>query len=354
MITLLKYPKLNRVLLNVNPCTLTAESDSGATHYFRAAITVNQNETFEESWAKAGDTVAIDLRNFYKNRFPQRSPQYKLNGFQKITDALISLEVELKEFLLEDDSLIDSITFPVFKMLESVKPLGFNDLLRFQMLGNQPNMQTVHQQSKVSVCFFLNQETATTLRAFIVDEKDNVLIEKTINNATTGMFLLQLELSGLPLTERNYMKIEDANTNLGQIVLRYAAKRYYQATSLFYKNAHGVFGYADLFGEREDSYPHEREEYETNSNTRTTFEVITTQSLKINTGHLFADQLPLIKNIHESREVYLNVDGRYKFARLISKKSIGKIDRQYLYDTTIEFEIDEQMPVDNSDKFDVV
>ncbi|WP_336092464.1 hypothetical protein [Leeuwenhoekiella sp. CH_XMU1409-2] len=352
MITLTRYPKENRVLLNANPCTIKATTDNGATHYFRVVITVNDTVEIEESWSKLNNEVRIDLKDFYKNRFAEILPAFDLEGFQRLDSLKIKVDVTINEYLLVDDSLIESVDAPTFYMIQAAIPFVFDDLQKFQFLPGQLKTLNVSATSKVTFAFYLN--TSSDLEYNLISDKEAVLKTGTLSNAASGIYVAQIDLTNIELTAKNYLKIGDGTTNFDQLVLTPFFNSIYSPTQLYFKNRNGIYLAATLFGQQEVEYNHTKEEYQLADESYKTFSVKTETSIKVNTGHLFKQQLSLVKAINEALDLYMLYEGTYKMVQVISKKSAGFIDGEFLYSDTLEFAFQNNTPEDNSEKFEVV
>ncbi|WP_416440512.1 hypothetical protein ACH3O9_11430 [Leeuwenhoekiella sp. A16] len=353
MITLKRHPKEGRVLLNNNPCVVIAQVDPDPQVYYRVVITVNEDEQFEESWSKISDRLEIDLRHFYTNRFPAQSYDLSTSTITKVNEPLIQINLTINEYALADDSLISTQDVPQFFMLETFMPDVFDDSAKLKLLGSTIKDRWVHQFSVIRVMFYFNNSIASKIRYTLVNDQHENLIVKEINEISPGIYMLQLKLDIVNLTKVNYLQIGDETKNYEQIVLRLKDISYYSATPILYKNIHGAFVSADLFGETSIEYPHERESYQLNDDSYATYQVTTSTAIQINTGHLYQSQIQLLKNINESREVFLKLDNTYQKARIATRKSPGAVKNQFLYDGTIDFIID-PITGDNDSKFDVI
>lgn len=352
MITLTRYPKENRVLLNANHCTIKAITDNDSTHYFRIVITVNDTVEIEESWSKLNNEVRIDLKDFYKNRFAEILPTYNLEGFQRFDSFKIKIDVTINEYLLADDSLIESVDVPTFYMIQALAPFVFDDLQKFQLLPGQLKTLNVSSASKVTFAFYLN--SSSDLEYNLISDKEVVLKTGTLSNAASGIYVAQIDLANIELTSKAYLKLGDGTTNFDQLILMPFFNSIYSPTQLYFKNRNGVYLAATLFGQQEVVYNHTKEEYQLADESYKTFSVKTETSIKINTGHLFKQQLSLVKAINESLDLYLLYGGTYKKVQVISKKSSGIIDGEFLYSDTLEFAFQNDTPEDNSEKFETV
>ena len=353
MITLKRHPKNAATILSANPCTVIATTDNGADHYFRVRFIVDFDTVHEESWGRIGTEVRVDVRNFYQNRYPVLArPNGYLNGITRMTVLIVRMQVEFVEYDIATDAIVDHIRTPAFYVMQSTRSRKFDDDLPFQLL-DQPVMDlNVHKDSKVSLLAYYNRPVGTLLQMNLYAASGNLLVSKEFDSTGRGMYLMQLFLAGIFLPPLSYLQIGDGQEVFTQIKLNYIEDNLHPPLSLYYKNIHGIFMTADLFGKRETSDAHLREEYARNDNTFTTYDVQSETSFKINTGHLYALQLPLIKAINEAREVFLVLPSGYQKARVTSRKTLGEASGEFLYDDTVEFILENNILADNSDKFD--
>jgi len=219
------------------------------------------------------------------------------------------------------------------------------------LLGGQLKDQRIALDSKIAFAFYISKDNVSNLNYTLVSDKNVVLKTSTMSTASKGVYLCQLDLTGLDLSSVNYLKIGYGGANFEQIILRPVFNSLYTPSHLYYQNNNGVFITATLFGEKVVMYGHEKEEYQLSDDSFKTFEVKTATSIKINTGHLYREQLQLIKNINESLQVYLLFEGNYKLVQITSNKSIGETSGQFIYDDTIEFSFENNTPATNADKF---
>src|SRR5690554_3944409 len=123
MIQIIQSPFQDSVLLDGNNTRIIVSSDRGADYYFRAKIYINGELHDEQGWSKIDDNIARkDLMNLYHSYFTPEFHDEIFNGITEQVHLIRKVKIEISEYKILNDELMETITLPEFSIIYSDKP----------------------------------------------------------------------------------------------------------------------------------------------------------------------------------------------------------------------------------------
>jgi len=340
MITIVKAPSLNRVLLDANNTEITIQSTNGAGYYFRALIYVDDILFDSQGWSRKDSYTAVkDLVKLYNAYFDSEFIPFTTNGLIEQTHLKKKIEIIIKEYFLETDTEVGSVNLPVFYFMYNVKPVYFDDTTKIQILGIKPEVLQVPITGKIIIPFYVKSASESVT----VELKDNfgaVINSQTIV-AFTGkkIYLYSFDLTGVILASNTIYFETIITCGTTTKTLRYRLMRLpdYPVKELFFRNNFGYYIPAYFDGEIESSNGLKISDYQEKDNSNVVFEIQEEASYVINTGLLLADERAIVDQVTTSLEVLLKIGYEWQKIQTTTKKVLQSRDKKHSYAQDLTF-----------------
>jgi len=340
MITIIKSPALNKILLDANNTEISISSTNGNGYYFRALIYIDDVLFDEQGWSRKTEFLAVkDLVKLYNAYFETSFAAFTANGLVEKTNLKKKVSITIEERLLTTDVVVETVNLPVFYIIYNRKPILFTDTAKIQVLSKRPDAVLIPANGKMIVPIFVNANNED----FTVITKNNFGI--TLNSQTIAAFtgkkiyLYSFDLSGVTLAI-NTIYFETTITCGGTtITLRYRLMRLpdFPVKEIYYKNNFGYFLPAYFDGELETVNGFVINDYAQADGTSVIFEINEEATYTINTGSLLQDERPIVNEIINSHEVYFKVNNSWTKINTRTKKELEFQDKKHLYSYDLQF-----------------
>jgi hypothetical protein len=202
MITIIKAPALNRVLLDANNTEITIQSSNGSGYYFRAVIKVDDLFFDEQGWSRNTTFEATkDLVKLYNAYFESVFSSYTENAIVEQTHLKKKISITIHEHYIESNAIVATKVLPDFYFIYNSKPVYFDDTTKIQILGITPPVLQIPKNGKMRIPFYVKavEELVT------VEVKDNfgTIINTQRVESFTGkkIFQFQFDLAGVILAK---------------------------------------------------------------------------------------------------------------------------------------------------------
>jgi hypothetical protein len=340
MITIIKSPALNKILLDANNTEISISSTNGNGYYFRALIYIDDILFDEQGWSRKTEFLAVkDLVKLYNAYFETSFSAFTANGLVEKTNLKKKVSITIEERLLTTDAVVETVNLPVFYIMYNRTPVSFTDATKIQVLSKRPDAVLIPATGKMIIPIFVNANNED----FTVITKNNFGI--TLNSQTIASFtgkkiyLYSFDLSGMTLAS-NTIYFETTITCGGTtITLRYRLLRLpdFPVKEIYYKNNFGYFLPAYFDGELETDNSLKIDDYAQADGTSVIFEINEEAIYTINTGSLLLDERTIVNEVINSHEVYFKVNNVWTKINTKTKKELEFRDKKHSYATDLQF-----------------
>jgi len=340
MITIVKAPALNAVLLDANNTEITITSSNGSGHYFRALIAVDDAPFDEQGWSRKDAFTAVkDLVKLYNAYFLSSFTAFTSNGIVEKTNLKKKISIVINEHLLSTDAIVQTVTLPDFYIMYNAKPVVFNDSLKLQILGITPAVLQIPANGKIRIPFIVK----TVAEAVIVITKDNfggIINTQTIASSTAKkIYQYDFDLSGVTLAANtNYFETTiTCGTTTTTLRYRLMLLPDFPVKELYFKNNFGYFIPVYFDGELETSNGFKVDDYQSADGSSIVFEIQEDAQYTINTGSLLTDERAIINQVASAYEVYFKINNSWQKIQTSTKKELEFRDRKHNYSQDLTF-----------------
>lgn len=350
MITVLKTPALNRVLLDANNTVIEIQSSNGAGFYFRALIYVDDVLFDEQGWSRKDSfTASKDLVKLYNAYFETIQTIYTENGLTEQTHLKKKISIVIQEKSLSTDTVVATATLPDFYFMYNVNPVLFDDSTKIQILGLTPPVIRIPDTGKIMVPFYVKAVDESV----VVELKNNfgtVLDTQTIE-AFTGkkVFMYAFNFSPLTLIKDTLYFELNLKCGLTTVTKYYRLIRFqdFNVKEIYFKNNFGYYLPAYFDGELEIQDSFKIDDYKQRDNTNVVFEIDEEATYTINTGSLLQDERAIVNQVATSHEILFRVNNHWRKIQTKTSKSLEYRDKKHLYAQDLVFSFVKNGKVDN-------
>lgn len=340
MITIVKAPSLNRVLLDANNTEITIQSTNGSGYYFRALIYVDDVLFDSQGWSRKDSYTAVkDLVKLYNAYFESEFIPFTINGLVEQTHLKKKIEIIIKEYFLETDTEVDSITLPIFYFMYNVNPIYFDDTTKIQVLGITPEVLQIPINGKIIIPFYI-KAIAEGVTVVLKDNFGNTLNTQSIASFTNKkIFLYSFDLSGVILASNTIYFETTITCGATTITLRYRLMRLpdFPVKEIFFRNNFGYYIPAYFDGELENTDSLKISDYQEKDNSNVVFEIQEEATYVINTGYLLADERAIVNQVTTSHDVLLKIGYDWQKIQTSTKKVLQYRDKKHNYSQDLSF-----------------
>lgn len=348
---ILSAPLENRILLDANNTLVSVQSTNGAGHYFRAFIYINEVLFDTQGWSRKTDYIAEkDLKKLYNAYFESVWNETFSNELTDQTHLIKGVNITIKEYLLEDDSEVQTIDLPLFYFMYTAKPVLFDDEPKAQILGIEPNILQVPANGKIAVPIFVNANTEI-LQVALYDSFDNLIDDQNVPSCNgKHAYLYGFDLSGYTVLENTtHFKLE---ITVGVTVLtkyfRHLAFPDFTVKEIAFLNNFGYWQHAYLDGQLSVDSALDIQTYEQKDGSEKIFEINEEETYIINSGSLIGTEKALIHQIVNALEAKLFFNGEWLDMVSKTKKFNVYKERGNNYSENLSFSIRKNKAVANT------
>lgn len=252
---------------------------------------------------------------------------------------------------MSDDTVVDTLSLPVFFILYNAKPVSFADTIKAAFLGLNAAKLLIPATGKISVPFYANTNSET----IVVELKDNfgtVINTVTVASSTAKkIFLYNYDLSAaLPLVNNTIYFILTITVGASTITkpFRYIEFPDYDIKEIAYLNKFGFYVYAYLDGQMSIDNALSGETYEQLDGTDKTIEINEDFSYSINTGSLLLSEKETMREIVNALDAKLFYNGEWLDMVNRTKKIKDYQDRLNNYSENLLFSVNRNPNIANS------
>lgn len=340
MITIVKAPVLNSVLLDANNTEITITSSNGSGHYFRALISVDDDLFDTQGWSrKDAFTSTKDLVKLYNAYFVSAFAAFTANGLVEKTSLKKKISIVINEHLLATDAIVQTVTMPDFYIMYNAKPVVFNDALKLQILGITPAVLQIPSNGIIRIPFLAKTEA----EAVIVITKDNfgdIIDTQTIASSTAKkIYQYDFDLSGVTLAANTTYFETTITCGVTTTTLRYRLMLLpdFPVKELYFKNNFGYYIPAYFDGELETSNGFKIDDYQQADGSSIIFEIQEDAQYTINTGSLLTDERAIVNQVANAYEVYFKINNSWTKIQTSTKKELEFRDKKHNYSQDLTF-----------------
>lgn len=350
MITIVKAPVLNSVLLDANNTEITITSSNGAGHYFRALISVDNVLFDTQGWSrKDAFTSTKDLVKLYNAYFVSAFAAFTANGLVEKTNLKKKVSIVINEHLLSTDAIVQTVTLPDFYIMYNAKPVVFDDNLKIQVLGISPAVVQIPTNGKIRIPFLVK----SVAEAVIVITKDNfgdIINTQTIAASTAKkIYQYDFDLSGVALAANTTYFETTITCGSTTITLRYRLMLLpdFPVKELYFKNNFGYFIPAYFDGELETVNGFKIDDYQQADGSSVIFEIQEDVQYTINTGSLLSDERAIVTQVANAYEIYFKINNAWTKIQTSTKKELEFRDKKHNYSQDLTFTFSKSGKVQN-------
>lgn len=350
MIQIVKQPKEGAFFLSENQLEIELKSSLGSEYYFKVFITVN-GELFDvQGWSKYNDTdCKIDLKGMFSHLFLFKFPKLSGDIFTEYTHLKKEVSIVIKEYKREDDVLMNSVDLNSFFVLKSEATLFFDDRINLQKMSNLPGVLRLSKTKIVRLPIWVNTGSISVK----VVTGTNEIRNKVIHNLSKNIFEISIDLiNDAIINDQVNVTVEDANGNSFTQQYQFNTQHFYNSTQVLFRNNFGAFESIELFGPLKESNTYKRKTYSLPNNKMFLANTNVSNVLKINTGFMLPSEIPVLKVINESIELYVYYKNEFYPVIPVSKKSKGVDYEKDYQDDYVELKINGELIKDTSFKYD--
>lgn len=340
MISIIKSPGLNKVLLDANNTEIIVRSSNGNGFYFRALIYVDDILFDEQGWSRMDSyTASKDLVKLYNAYYETTFSIYNENGVFEQTHLKKKIKITIQEISLATDSIVATLDLPVFYFMYNINPVSFDDNIKVQFLDVLPSSIRISDKGKIVMPFYIKAANETVTIEF-KDNFNNLLNTQTIE-AFTGRktFLYSFDLSAVKLFKDTLYFELSIICDIKKIVKMYKLIRFpdYAVKEIFFKNNFGYYlpGYFDGELEIQDSL--KIDEYQEADGSNVIYEINEEATLTLNTGQLQQEERQIVNQIVSSHEVLFKLNNEWIKIQTSTKKVLEHRDKKHLYAQDLTF-----------------
>jgi hypothetical protein len=340
MITIIKAPALNRVLLDANNTEITIQSTNGAGYYFRALIYVDDVFFDEQGWSRKDAFTAVkDLVKLYNAYFETEFVPFSVNGLEEQTHLKKKIKITIEERILVSDTLIDSIDLPEFFFMYNVNPVYFDDTTKIQVLGISPDVLQIPEKGKMRIPFSV-KAIAEAVAVVVKDNFGTVLNTQNVASFTEKkIFQYEFDLSGVTLANNTIYFETTITCGTTTKILRYRLLSLpdFPVKELYFKNNFGYYIPAYFDGELEKQNNLKINDYQERDGSNVIFEIEESATYTINTGYLLQDERAIVNQVINSHEAFFKVNNQWRKIQTGTKKELEFRDKKHNYSQDLTF-----------------
>lgn len=352
MIKIIKAPKTAAVFLSENPIDIEVKSTLGKAYYFKVFIYVDDKFFDEQGWSKYNDfNVKIALKGMFNNLFTYPFPTLNGDVYKPTNHLLKKINITIKEYKRDDDSLVNTLNLNPFYVLKSEKAMFFDERINFQKMSILPNVLRL-SKGKAPVVRFPIWVCSKSFSLKVVSG-GALLKDLSFNDFTKNILEVVVNLTKETIygNEVRVILSDFKGNNFTQQFI-FIDELAYEVSKMYFRNNYGVYEYIEFFGSLKESNTYKRKTYNLLNDVTFLANTAISNTLKINTGYLLPNEIPILEAINLSKEVFVSHNDMLLQALPISKKSKGlDFEKNYL-DDFIELKINGSLPKSTSFKYD--
>jgi len=350
MITIIKAPALNRVLLDANNTEIVIQSSNGSGFYFRALIYVDDVLFDEQGWSRKNSTTASkDLVKLYNAYFETVVNVFTANGVFEQTHLKKKISITIEEKTLDSDEIVATINLPVFYFMYNINPVFFDDTTKIQILGVTPPVLRIPDNGRIMLPFYAKavDENVT------VDFKDNfgTILNSQVIDSFTGkkVFIYAFDLSPLNFVKDTLYFELSIKCGLSTVTKMFRLIRFpdFGVKEIYFKNNFGYYIPAYFDGELEISDSLSVDDFKRADGSNEIFEINEEATYTINTGSLLQDERVIVNQIATSHEVLLKINNQWRRIQTKTSKILEYRDKKHLYAQDLTFSFVKNEKVSN-------
>ncbi|HSD07892.1 hypothetical protein [Flavobacterium sp.] len=334
MITIIKAPALNRVLLDANNTEVIVQSTNGSGYYFRALIYVDDVLFDEQGWSRKDSyTASKDLVKLYNAYFETVWTIYSTNGIVEQTHLKKKIKITIQERTLAADAVVATVDLPIFYFMYNANPVYFDDSTKIQILGVVPPVLLIPDNGKIIIPFYVKaiDELATVV---LKDNFGNIIdTQSTASFNGKKVFIYSFDMSPVTL-EKDTLYFEMSITcGLKQVAKMYKLIRFpdFNVKEIYFKNNFGYYIPAYFDGELEIVDSLDISDYQEADGSKVVYEINEEATYTINTGSLLQEERVIVNQIANSLDVLFKVNSQWRKIQTATKKLLEYRDKKHLY-----------------------
>lgn len=352
MITINTSPAANRIILDGNNTDISVTSTNGAGYYFRALIFINGELFDTQSWSrKDAYTAEKNLKKLYNAYFATAFSSTFTPGVTAQTHLKKQVNITIQELLMDNDSVVDTLSLPTFFILYNSKPVTFIDTVKAAFLGMTADKIIIPANGKISIPFYTNASAETV----VIELKDNfntIIDTVTIPSDTAKkVFLYNYDLSAAaPLINNTIYFILTITVGATTITKPFRHIEYpdFDIKEIAYLNTFGFFVYAYLDGQMSIDNSLAIETYEQLNGSDKIIEINEDLSYTINSGSLLGSEKAIMTEIVNALEAKLFFNGEWLDMVGRTKKVKEYQDRLNNYSENLQFAVTRNPDIANT------
>ncbi len=322
MIKIIQQPK--GISLDSDNTTIELYSDS----IDKIDIDTNNTLLNQITVAKYNNTNAIiNLKNLFRNTIISTTiitqECQKVNNLFNITGSIKQVGKSPSEVVLQPIDILYS-----YKTIEQL-PTTKNSI---DFIGISENL-LCSSNCKLTIPFFLSMEQNITVR--IYDQKRNLIKLSLLDLLTTGYYVYNID------TTLNYsvesVTVEIIGKETISKSIRVLKNKVNQPINFRFMNQFGALINAQLFSNMEIEEELKSKVYRDQDGRQFTSEVESNSLINIDTGYLLQSELFLIRQLLNSTQIELEINGKYIPVVSSTKKTKVYRDREYITSNKITF-----------------
>lgn len=350
MIQIDNFPTQNHVFLDANNTKIAITSSNGVGFYFRAKIFIDDQLFDEQSWSRKNDVTAEkDLKKLYYAYYETLFNSNFINGLEQQTHLIKKVSILISEFSIGDDVFVQSQNLPDFYLMYSDKSAFFNDNIKVQILGVNPDIIQIPKNGKLSIPFMVNANNEI-LELELKDNLGNIIDSNSKPAFTaTRVYQYKLDLATVNLAANTLyftLKITVGATTIIKNIRLFSAPKF-EIKEVAFLNSFGYWLYAYLDGQLTIDNNLDIKTYEENQGTEKVYEINEKFTYTLNTGALLPSEKDIINQICTALDAKIYLNSKYITMVTTTKKVNVFKDRKNLYSENLSFSVTPENDFEN-------
>lgn len=315
------------------PTELVLDSDNSiielsSTKQDKITLKTNNNLLNQITVAKYNATnVIINLKSLYRNMDITTNEisreAKKINNILNITGSIAQASTEPSEVTIKPIQILYST-----KSIERLPTT--NSTIHF--LGISESL-LCSRDCRVTIPFLITKSQAITIRVY--DQKNNLIKLSFLDLLTIGYYTYDINLAlDYPVEA---LTVEIVGEETIRKVIRVLKNKVNQLLNIRFRNQFGAFIYAQLFSNLDIEEELKPKTYRDQDGRQFTSEVESNSILTVDTGYLLQSELFLIRQLVNSTEVELEINGEYIPVVSSTKKTKVYQDREFILSNKLTF-----------------
>lgn len=349
MITINSTPKADAVLMDANDTLISVTSSNGAGYYFRAVISIDDQEFDVQSWSRIDlYTATVNLRQLYQKYYEFPFSETFTSGVSELSTKK-KVSITVKEYAISDDSLVDFKVLPTFYILYNQYPKEFDSNNALQLLHPTATYKMIPDNGKIVVVFYANQNNDPIYINLLNSAYQIVDSQVIPADISKKVHVYQFDLSALIISDSILHFRVDVLMGSAQFYTQFKRIQLsaYPVKELAYLTDIGIWSYGYFTGLMNIDANADIISYQDANDTTKNSEINMTLAISLGTGALRTAERSIADEVIQALDARLFYNGKWREVAGTTKKIQVYRDRLFNYGEAFTFALKSLPPVVN-------